>query len=65
MSHFSALISLLPEIEAVLRGKGEDIPRPDYGNLSAVVEGDHAEDESTGPSGRETKRNFEETSDEE
>ena len=64
MSHFSALISLLPEIESVLRSKGEDVPRPDYSNLSRA-EADQAEDESIVSGGKETKRNFEETSDEE
>ena len=64
MSHLSALISLLPQIEATLRDKGEDVPRPDYSDLIGA-EGDNGGDAGRGSGSKQAKQNFEETSDEE
>lgn len=52
-------MALLPEIEAALKEKGVEVPRPVFGG--GVVEGhegDEAEEEKGG------KKNFEETSEE-
>ncbi|KAI4164838.1 MAG: hypothetical protein LQ342_001471 [Letrouitia transgressa] len=68
---FAALISALPELEAALQAKGEEIPRPDYGSLEGEGTGKHVETSSGGKEGGEEasegkgKQNFEATSDEE
>ena len=41
LAQFNTLVTLLPHIETALKGKGETMPRPDYGG---VEEGDGAED---------------------
>lgn len=68
---FAALISALPELEAALQAKGEEIPRPDYGSLEGGGTAKHAETSSGGKEeGEEAsagngKQNYEATSDEE
>ncbi|KAL9037464.1 MAG: hypothetical protein Q9214_005693 [Letrouitia sp. 1 TL-2023] len=68
---FAALISALPELEAALQAKGEEIPRPDYGSLEGEGTAKHVETSSSGKEGGEEaseekgKQNFEATSDEE
>ena len=69
---FSALVSALPELEATLKAKGEQLSRPDYGS-SKKQAGDKEEasdDEEVDENGKDTdegkgKQNFEATSDEE
>jgi hypothetical protein len=74
LDQFGQLVTLLPHIEAVLKGKGESLPRPKYGNLEVEEsgeeegEGDGMEDEDGGEKGKYgkgSKKNFEETSEEE
>ncbi|KAL9614797.1 MAG: hypothetical protein Q9167_000707 [Letrouitia subvulpina] len=68
---FAALVSALPELEAALQAKGEEIPRPDYGSLEGEGTAKHVETSSGGKEGGEEasgdkgKQNFEATSDEE
>ena len=63
ISQFSALVSLLPQIESVLREGGEDVPRPKYDEVKTAD--DRPVDEVSDRSHEGKKRNFEETSDEE
>ena len=70
LEQFSMVIKLLPHIESELKGKGFDLPRPDYtanehaGQLDGADEDEDVEDasEEEEASG---KKNFEETSEEE
>ncbi|KAL3456321.1 transcriptional Coactivator p15-domain-containing protein [Aspergillus heterothallicus] len=66
VEQFSALLTLLPDIEAALKEKGVPIPRPNYVEQVATSDVDEEEEDSTdelsapGP----TRRNIEATSDE-
>jgi hypothetical protein len=71
MDQYAALVRLLPQIEVVLKGKGELVPRPDYesgeGEGGGGVEEKKAEGKgSRGGDGGEVdeKKNFEATSEE-
>lgn len=77
MDQYAALVRLLPHIEAVLEGKGELVPRPDYesggrGEGDGAGEGGGGVEEkvesrgSRGGDGEEVdeKKNFEATSEE-
>ena len=65
MDQYSALIALMPQIEDLLKEKGETVPRPDYASSGAAHardEGGHSEDEDEDEKPKKT--NFEATSDE-
>ena len=66
MDQFSALVSLLPQIEELLGGLGDKLVRPEYGVDGAVAGdgGDRAMADSDA-AGQKRKANHEETSDEE
>lgn len=60
IEQYSALINVLPQIEEVLKQKGEKIPRPNYsGQQSAGSDQDDGDDEI-----QDKKANIEATSDE-
>ncbi|CAF9914937.1 MAG: hypothetical protein GOMPHAMPRED_008334 [Gomphillus americanus] len=61
LDQFSALVSLLPQIEEQLQSQGDKLPRPEYGADKAMADGDAAAD-TAAPN---RKANHEETSDEE
>ncbi|OQE19057.1 hypothetical protein PENSTE_c016G02562 [Penicillium steckii] len=63
MDQFSALVSLLPDIEQALQEHGEELPRPEYSgqNVDGDEEGVEMKDKESSPS----KQNIEATSDEE
>ncbi|KAF2147576.1 uncharacterized protein K452DRAFT_314694 [Aplosporella prunicola CBS 121167] len=64
VEQYSTLLTLLPDIEAVLGQKGESVPRPSYeGEVGGAVKQQPAEDEE-GEAEEEGKKNFEATSDE-
>lgn len=57
---YSALIGVMPQIEALLKQQGEKVPRPDYsGDNPADEDSNEEEQEDT------KKANIEATSDEE
>lgn len=66
MDQFSALITFLPEIEAVLKEARESIPRPDYTGASNLSdESDEARGDSGGDSeDASARKNIDATSDE-
>ena len=59
IDQFSALVSLLPEIEQTLKESGESLPRPHYSGESPTG---HDEQQSGNQS--PTKQNIDATSDE-
>lgn len=59
MDQFSALVSLLPEIEKTLKESGETLPRPVYSG-----EGPSSHDDQESDSQSPTKQNIDATSDE-
>jgi hypothetical protein len=68
IAQFAALINALPHIEAVLKTKGETIPRPDYSiadhsgsDSDKHLAKNEGEDAASVKAGR---KNFEETSEE-
>ena len=61
LNQFSSMFSLLPQVEAVMREKGESLPRPDYSGCEKAEVAGQSPDSDV-DSG---KRNFEETSEEE
>lgn len=61
IDQFSALIKLLPDIEQVLKQKGESLPRPVYGGDAGQSNDGDEPDRTASPS----KQNIEATSDEE
>ena len=70
LEQFSMVINLLPHIETELKGKGFDLPRPDYTAKESSGQLDGAdEDEDVKDASEEEeaagKKNFEETSEEE
>ncbi|KAF2457494.1 transcriptional Coactivator p15-domain-containing protein [Lineolata rhizophorae] len=60
---FSALITCLPNIEAVLSSKGESLPRPSYDEAPAAATSEPKPDSGGEPS-KPPKKNIEATSDE-
>ncbi|EFQ97781.1 hypothetical protein MGYG_08902 [Nannizzia gypsea CBS 118893] len=73
LEQFNSLVTLLPEISAVVEQKGGKVIRPDFSEASATVEDDEemsdAEEEEKSKSTSKTKKssptkNFEATSDE-
>ena len=73
MDQYSAFIALLPLIEAELRKKGEDVPRPRYDASGSSDDADKGDREEVEDRSRETestsngiskKSNIEATSDE-
>ncbi|KAL2811167.1 transcriptional Coactivator p15-domain-containing protein [Aspergillus granulosus] len=65
VDQFSALMTLLPDIETALQEKGVSVPRPNYTGQGAASGGDEEEDSTDelsapGP----TRKNIEATSDE-
>ncbi|KAL6239171.1 hypothetical protein BDW75DRAFT_227319 [Aspergillus navahoensis] len=67
IDQFSALLTLLPEIETALEEKGVSIPRPDYINQGTNSDGDAKDEGSTDEllRARPLRKNIEATSDEE
>jgi len=66
MEQYSALIKLLPQIEAVLGQKGSNVPRPDYGDGQGLAVGRKGQrQESEDEKSTVRKSNIEATSDEE
>ena len=63
IAQFSTFISLLPQIETVLREKGVTLPRSAYDSAEPAAMDPESEPEAA-PSKKESKRNFEETSEE-
>ena len=62
VEQYSALINLMPQIEAMLSAKGESVPRPDYDGTAPAGTGvEDAEIDDDDPK----KANIEATSDEE
>ncbi|KAL4980041.1 transcriptional Coactivator p15-domain-containing protein [Aspergillus desertorum] len=65
IDQFSALLTLLPEIETALQDKGISIPRPNYIDQSTTSGSDDKEDSTDELSkARPSRRNIEATSDE-
>jgi hypothetical protein len=75
IEQYTALMSILPHVEAVLKGMGIKVPRPKYKNGDEAVDeekdGDQAEEEGCQEDededvqgGYEKKKNFEATSEE-
>ncbi|MCJ1477891.1 hypothetical protein MMC13_006564 [Lambiella insularis] len=66
VSQFSCLVSLLPHIEAVLKQKGETLPRPEYDKVEDDKDEQDAveDDEDDGEEENVGKKNFEATSEE-
>lgn len=61
IEQYSALITLMPQIEDLLQKKGEEVPRPDYGaSKDAPAKTDASDDEGDEPE----KANIDATSDE-
>ena len=61
VEQYSALIQIMPQVEDLLKSRGETIPRPSYGGSPSTHDGDedgHAAEE------RAAKPNIEATSDE-
>ncbi|MCJ1285685.1 hypothetical protein MMC26_005026 [Xylographa opegraphella] len=71
VAQFAALVELLPAIEAVVKAKGEVLPRPEYERVERGGGGEEEEEEGGGDArvaregGGGGKRNFEATSEEE
>lgn len=68
VAQFAALVSLIPDIETSLKAKGESVPRPKYetaSRIGAPVESDINDNGEEGQENKESRRNFEETSEEE
>ena len=63
LAQFSTLVTLLPHIETVLKGKGEELPRPNYGG--AEDGGDDEEEEEGGKEGKEAEDDDDEDVEEE
>ncbi|KAL4997775.1 transcriptional Coactivator p15-domain-containing protein [Aspergillus recurvatus] len=66
IDQFSALLTLLPEIETALQEKGVSIPRPNYTNQGTNSDIDYKEEDPTGElsRARPSRENIEATSDE-
>ncbi|RDW90898.1 transcriptional coactivator p15/PC4 family protein [Aspergillus mulundensis] len=66
IDQFSALLTLLPDIEIALQEKGVAIPRPNYVHQGTNSDGDEVEDDSTDElsRARPARKNIEATSDE-
>ncbi|KAL4889123.1 transcriptional Coactivator p15-domain-containing protein [Aspergillus ambiguus] len=62
MDQYKALLAVLPDIETILKEKGESVPRPEYAD-SAELEGADEEAGSEVDESR-SKKNIEATSDE-
>ena len=63
MDQFSAFVSLLPEIEAVLKESGQTVPRPDYTGVGGPpVESD--DEDASGDQEDSSRKNIDATSDE-
>jgi hypothetical protein len=61
LEQYSALIGILPQIENALKMRGEDVPRPKYGEQQTLdTQIDNSDDED-----QSKKANIEATSDEE
>jgi len=63
VDQFSALITLLPDIEQALKERGESLPRPTY--PSDAGQPDKGNVEEPGRTASPSKQNIEATSDEE
>lgn len=75
MTQFAALVRALPALDLVLKEKGQQLPRPDYKNISTSDIPPDSDDEAASKKEKkrakkekkkrkEKKRNFEETSEE-
>ena len=64
MAQLGTFVSLLPQIEAVLKDKGETLPRPVY-DQSLSGTGGAASVDSAPSKTKDAKQNFEETSEDE
>ena len=70
LDQFAALVDVLPQIEKVLKEKGEDIPRPKYDKMEDEAEHGAEEEEAVDEEEEDAedtkneKKNFEATSDE-
>ena len=65
LEQYSALVSILPQIEEALVAKGEKVPRPDYSGVSSEQQGQDLNDDDNEAELKSTKANIEATSDEE
>ena len=64
VDQFAALVSILPEMEQILKGKGETLPRPIYSPEES--QSDKGKEEKVHSDNRgSSKQNIEATSDEE
>ena len=61
IAQFAALVQVLPAMEQVLKQKGEQLRRPNYGDLEGGTDG---EIDGGKEKGTEKRRNFDETSEE-
>ena len=67
LEQYSTFVELLPQIEKVLKGKGETVPRPQYtkgGGAAVKKENDEDDEEMDADDMKGGKSNFEATSDE-
>lgn len=66
MDQFSSFITVLPEIEAVLRESGQTIPRPDYAGVGSAPDESDGSEEDSGDDSKDaaSRKNIEATSDE-
>lgn len=60
VDQYSAFIAIMPQIEGLLRGMGESVPRPDFDDTVQTAVAEEADEEDL-----PTKSNIEATSDEE
>lgn len=59
LDQFASLVTLLPDLEVVLKEQGQSIPRPEY------TSSDSRQNESSDPEdSKDSKKNIEATSDE-
>ncbi|KAL4937454.1 hypothetical protein BDV06DRAFT_73414 [Aspergillus oleicola] len=69
IDQFSVLLTLLPEIETALQGKGVSVPRPSYVDVGTNSDGNDDNEDSIGKvdelsDSRPSRKNIEATSDE-
>lgn len=64
MNQFASLITVLPEIEAVLNENGENIPRPAYGVMNSPDESDQEDPSGHIEDAAAPRKNIDATSEE-
>ena len=65
VEQYSAFVQFMPQIEAMLAGKGESVPRPDYAGTAPAQTGVEDEEDEEDEEDDPKKANIDATSDEE